>query len=150
MPRFLTSAAVASLTLHFFVTCSYSLLATNSSCGASGAAGCSCQDSSCELEGLLPGYFENGRCTEASECYDRGSLTEQELRDVVQNGREILAGSNVKVCDDTGPLTGGGCNHGSSGFCKEQLTMRCHVDGECASTVSPVEGHSISICDEVN
>ena len=131
MYRFFPFAAVATLTLHFFVATSYSLFATGTSCSTSSADGCSCQDYNCGITGETPGYYEGSYCVEADSCYAQENLTVAEFLDIVANGTEIPRALNMKVCSTTGPLTGGGCNNGNSTWCKQYLEMTCAWDDIC-------------------
>lgn len=125
MSRLYSTTALASLTLHLAVLSMFSVSASDTSCGSSGADGCSCQPFTCSIQSPQSAtcVSTNNDCTSVG-CYETGG----------PNGSfEVAEGANATICTTTGPLVGAGCSNGVSTYCKTIRTCTCDPFGHCVS-----------------
>lgn len=123
MHRFFTVVAFASLTVHAAIVSTTTVNASNTSCAASGADGCSCQRFVCDADGAAIScrtgeeWDENDGCTEGGVGNDLSY--------------ETAEGANATVCTSSGPMVGAGCSHGTQAACKKIRTCALGPYGYC-------------------
>lgn len=141
MYRFFTVLAFASLTVHASVISTKTVNASNGSCAASGADGCSCQEFVCDTDGVELTCNNNTQFYQDHGCMGGGADTGLSY--------QVTAGADTTICSTSGPLVGAGCSSGLETFCK--VTVSCGIDehGYCG-IVSQEEGGLFSPCNAAN
>lgn len=137
MHRLSIVIAFLSLTIHAAVIRTASVDASDGSCTASGADGCSCQPFSCNATNTSITCRSGELWDESSGCTEGGPTDESSY--------ETVEGGNATVCNSSGPLVGAGCSEGTSVACKKLRQCSVGADGYCED-MSEVEAGFFQPC----
>ncbi|MCA9048124.1 MAG: hypothetical protein KDA89_05315 [Planctomycetaceae bacterium] len=124
MLRFLVALVLTALPVHAALHYTNVVMASNGSCTASGADGCSCQTFVCDTNDVGITCFTGDDYSDLDGCVSSGPTDGE-------SSYETSDGANATVCVSTGPLVGAGCSNSASTACKIVRSCPVSSDGIC-------------------